>query len=186
MKLDDREIINLYNARSESAIVQTNEKYGAYCRAVAFHILRNNEDSEECVNDTYLRTWNTIPPQDPPCLRLYLGKITRNLSLDVFKRHCRKKRGSDMLMLFLDELEECLPSNNTTEELVDEVLLVETINRFMASLPERDRTLFSRRYWNMDSVEEIARVCGMDKNTVKVTLYRIRKKLRCLLEKEGF
>ncbi len=184
--MDDREIIELYNARNESAIDRTAEKYGCYCRAVAFHILQNDEDAEECVNDTWWRAWNTIPPQSPPCLRLFLGKITRNLSLDLFRRFHREKRGGDTLTLVLDELEECLPARNTTEEQVDEALLTEAIDRFMSTLSERERWIFSRRYWNTDSVQEIADALAMDANTVKVMLYRTRKKLRCALEKEGF
>ena len=184
--MDDRDILELYNARNESAIDRTAEKYGSYCRAVAFHILQNDEDAEECVNDTWWRAWNVIPPQNPPCLRLFLGKITRNLSLDVFKRHHREKRGGGSLPLVLEELKECLPAQNTTEEQVDETLLTELIDRFMSTLSERDRWIFLRRYWNTDSVQEIADALAMDANTVKVMLYRTRKKLRCALEKEGF
>ncbi len=184
--MDDREILDLYNARNESAIDRTAEKYGSYCRAVAFHILQNDEDTEECVNDTWWRAWNTIPPQDPPCLRLFLGKITRNLSFDVFRRLHREKRGGDTITQALDELEECLPAQNTTEEQVDEALLTEAIDWFMSTLSSRDRWIFSRRYWNTDSVQEIAEALAMDANTVKVILYRTRKKLRCALEKEGF
>lgn len=184
--MEDREIIELYNARSESAIFHTDEKYGHYCRAIAFNILQNDEDAEECVNDTYLRAWNTIPPQMPACLRLFLGKITRHLSFDVFKRFHREKRGADTISLVLDELEDCLPANNNTEESVDEAILTEVIDRFMKDLSPRDRWIFSRRYWNTDSVSEIADALDMEANTVKVILYRTRKKLRNVLEKEGF
>ncbi len=184
--MEDREIIELYNARSQTAIVRTAEKYGSYCHAIAFHILQNAEDAEECVNDTYLRTWETIPPQDPPCLRLFLGKITRNLSFDVFRRLHREKRGGGTLPLVLEELEDCLPVGNTTEKQVDMALLTDAIDRFMKGLSPRDRLIFSRRYWNTDSVNDIANIVDMNVNTVKAILRRTRRKLRVELEKEGF
>lgn len=184
--MEDREIIELYNARSESAIARTDEKYGSYCRSIAFNILQNDEDTEECINDTYLRVWNTIPPQVPACFRAFIGRIARNLSFDVFRRDHAEKRYGDRLPLVLDELSECIPAKDTTEELADESALINAINRFLADLPPHEQWIFSRRYWNTDSVKDIANALGSEENTVKVTLYRTRKKLLCALEKEGF
>lgn len=184
--MEDREIIELFNARSESAITHTDEKYGHYCRSIAFHILQNDEDTEDCVNDTYFRVWNAIPPQCPACLRVFLGRIARNVSFDVFRRYRAEKRAGDQLPLVLDELSECIPARDTTEALVDQATLTELLDRFLDSLPAREKWVFSRRYWNTDSVKDIANTLGLTENNVKVMLHRTRQKLLCELKKEGF
>lgn len=184
--MDDREIIALYHARSESAIAHTAAKYGGYCRAIAFHILKNDEDTEECVSDTYLRVWNIIPPQCPDCFRTFIGRITRNVSFDVFKRTHAQKRAGSQMPLVLDELNECIPSKDNTEDSVEQAILTDAINRFLGGLPPREQWVFCRRYWNTDSVKEIASALGLTENNVKVMLHRTRKKLLCALEKEGF
>lgn len=183
--MDDKRIIELYNERSESAISETAKKYGKYCYTIAYHILYDKEDSEECVNDTYLRTWEAIPPQYPDKLSAFLGKITRNLALNKYKYYVREKRGKGQTTLVLDELQECVPATNNTEQAVEEMLLVEVINRFLYDLPKEKRTMFLRRYWYLSSIQEIAEDFGFSESKVKMTLLRIRNKLKQVLEKEG-
>lgn len=183
--MDDKRIIELYNERSESAISETAKKYGKYCYTIAYHILYDKEDSEECVNDTYLRTWEAIPPQYPDKLSAFLGKITRNLALNKYKYYVREKRGKGQTTLVLDELQECVPATNNTEQTVEEMLLVEVINRFLYDLPKEKRTMFLRRYWYLSSIQEIAEDFGFSESKVKMTLLRIRNKLKQVLEKEG-
>lgn len=183
--MDDKRIIELYNERSESAISETAKKYGKYCYTIAYHILYDKEGSEECVNDTYLRTWEAIPPQYPDKLSAFLGKITRNLALNKYKYYVREKRGKGQTTLVLDELQECVPATNNTEQAVEEMLLVEVINRFLYDLPKEKRTMFLRRYWYLSSIQEIAEDFGFSESKVKMTLLRIRNKLKQVLEKEG-
>lgn len=183
--MDDKRIIELYNERSETAISETAEKYGKYCYTIAYHILYNEEDSEECVNDTYLRAWEAIPPQCPNKLSAFLGKITRNLALNRYKYYVREKRGHGQTTLVLDELQECVPASNNTAQAVEEKLLVEVLNRFLYSLPKEKRIMFVRRYWYLSSIQEIADDFGVSQSKVKMTLLRIRNKLKLVLEKEG-
>ncbi|MBQ3027554.1 MAG: RNA polymerase sigma factor, partial [Lachnospiraceae bacterium] len=183
--MDDRQIIELYNERSEAAISATADKYGKYCYSVAYHILYNEQDSEECVNDTYLRTWETIPPQCPVNLPAFLGKITRNLALNRYRYYVREKRGCGQIPLVLDELQECVPAVNSTEQAVEEKHLVEVLNRFTHELPVEKRMMFVRRYWYLSSIGEIAEDFEISEGKVKMTLLRIRNKLKQTLEKEG-
>ena len=125
--MDDRQIIELYNERSETAISETADKYGKYCYYIAYHILYNEQDSEECVNDTYLKTWQAIPPQCPNKLSAFLGRITRNLALNRYRYYIKEKRGYGQTSLVLDELQECVPSGNSTEQAIEEKLLVELL-----------------------------------------------------------
>lgn len=183
--MDDRQIIALYNERSEAALSETAKKYGRYCRTVAYNILRNEEDSEECVNDTWLRAWESIPPQCPERLSAFLGKITRNLALNRYKHKNREKRGGGQTVLVLEELNECIPGADSTEEAANEALLVEVLNGFLAELPVDKRKIFMRRYWYLSSVKEIAEDFGLSESNVKMTLLRLRSKLKSVLEKEG-
>lgn len=183
--MDDKRIIELYQKRSEAAISETANKYGKYCYYIAYHILYSEEDSEECVNDTYLRAWEAIPPQCPEKLSTFLGKITRNLALNRYKYYVREKRGNGQTTLVLDELQECVPTTSSTEQAVEEKLLVEVLNRFLYNLPKEKRILFLRRYWYMHSIQEIADDFGYSESKVKMTLLRIRSKLKQVLEKEG-
>ena len=184
--MEDMEIIDLYNSRNEKAIAESDKKYGAYCFAVANNILFNNEDSMECVNDTWLRTWNMIPPQYPERLKMFFAKITRNLSINKLKSRNAKRRGEGEPALALDELEECVPGGSSVESGVDEKLLAECITAFLSELPKRDRQLFLRRYFFTEAVSEIASRFEMSENAVSVSLYRTRAKLKIFLEKEGF
>lgn len=183
--MDDRQIITLYNERSEAALSETSAKYGKYCRTIAYNILYNEEDSEECVNDTWLRAWETIPPQYPNRLSAFLGKITRNLALNRYKQNTAKKRGGGQIMLALEELAECVPGKEGTEEATEEALLIEVLNRFLADLPTEKRKLFLRRYWYLCSVKKIAEDFNLGESNVKMTLLRLREQLKSVLEKEG-
>lgn len=180
--MEDAAIIALYWERSESAVERTQAKYGARCRGIAWNILRSDADSEECVNDTWLRAWEAMPPERPEKLGAFLGRITRNLALDRLKKRGSQKRGGGRLELALSELEECVPSGG---DPADELALRELLDRFLASLSEEARVIFLRRYWYMLSVEEIARGMGASRSKVKSSLMRSREKLRALLEKEG-
>ena len=183
--MDDRQIIALYNERSEAALSETATKYGKYCRTIAYNILYNEEDSEECVNDTWLQAWEAIPPQYPNRLSAFLGKITRNLALNRYKQNSAKKRGGGQMMLALEELAECIPGTDSTEAAAEETLLIEVLNRFLADLPTEKRKLFLRRSWYLCSVKEIAEDFGLGESNVKMTLLRIREQLKSVLEKEG-
>ena len=183
--MDDKQILELYQKRSETAISETADKYGKYCYCIAYRILYDELDSEECVNDTYLRAWEAIPPQCPEKLSAFLGKITRNLALNRYKYYLREKRGNGQTALVIDELNECLPASNSTEESVEEKLLVELLNQFLYSLPPEKRNIFLRRYWYLSSIQEIAKDYGFSESKVKMILLRIRNKLSQVLEKEG-
>lgn len=181
--MEDKKIIELYFARNEQAIAQTDRKYGAYCRAIAYRILEDRLDSEEVANDTYLRLWNTIPPRHPDPLKPYVGRISRNLALDVYDaRHAQKRRG---VTLALEELSECLPSEDG-REIGESAALSDALSRFISSLPEREKVIFVRRYFHLYQVAEIARDLGLKEGTTAMTLSRVRVKLREFLEKEGF
>ena len=183
--MDDRQIIALYNERSEAALSETAKKYGRYCRSIAYNILSNEEDCEECVNDTWLKAWEAIPPQCPDSLPAFLGRITRNLALNRYKHNTREKRGGGQTPLVLEELADCIPGGSNAETAAEEALLVEVLNRFLEGLPVQKRKIFLRRYWYMSSVKEIAADFGLSESNVKMTLLRTRSKLKQTLEKEG-
>mgnify|MGYP003298482919 CR=1 FL=1 len=184
--MDDRQIINLFNERSETAISETAAKYGKYCHAIAYNILFNEEDTEECVNDTYLKAWENIPPQEPNILSAFLGKITRNLAISKYRYYNSKKRGNGQVALALEELAECIPSQSSTEQAVSDRLLVETLNCFLNELPLEKRNIFLQRYWYLRSVAEIAKEFAITESKVKMILLRTRNKLKQFLEKEGY
>lgn len=183
--MDDKKIIELYFDRSEQAISETAKKYGRYCHYIAFQILHNAEDSEECVNDTYFRAWNAIPPKRPERLRTFLGKITRNLSLNKCEKQTAQKRGSGQTEQVLEELMECIPSENNVEKVIEDKFILEILNDFLAKLSADKRKLFVRRYFYLSSIKEIARDYGLSESKVTVTLFRTRQMLKEVLEKEG-
>lgn len=183
--MEDKQIIDLYWARSETAISETSSKYGRYCHSIAFNILRSHEDSEECVNDTFFNAWNAIPPQCPNKLSAFLGTIVRNLSLKKWEQYSTVKRGLGQVPLALEELQECIPARNTTERMVEDMALAELFDQFLAALPAENRRLFVLRYWHLYSIKEIAAACGVGESKVKMSLMRSRKELKCFLEKEG-
>ena len=183
--MEDSAIIDLYWAREERALEESDRKYGQLCRTVAYNILHSREDSEECVNDTWLRAWNAMPPQRPGVLGAFLSRITRNLSLDRYKAGHAGKRGGGQLPLALEELGACVPARETVEEAMEIKELARVLDRFLRTLPEKECCLFLRRYWYVDSTREIAQRYHMAEGSVKSTLYRIRRKLREQLEREG-
>ena len=171
--MEDETIIDLYFAREERAISETGKKYGSYCRSIAFNILHSHEDTEECVSDTYLHTWNTIPPTRPGCLRAFLGRITRNLSFTRWEAARAQKRGGGQTELLLSELADCLPGGERPEAQLDAQAVTLTIE------------LFLRRYYYGDSVRRLSGLFGLTENTVKSRLFRLRAGLRDALLKEG-
>ena len=181
--MEDYAIIDLYWSRNPEAISRTCEKYGNYCRAVAQNILPDRRDTEECVNDTWLKAWNAMPEDRPRLLAQYLGKITRNLALNRWRDNRTEKRGGGELPLVLDELADCISSTDTLQA-VEAGELAKAVNRFLHMLPERECNLFLRRYWFAEPTAEIARRYGMRENTVRTILFRSRKKLQSYLEKE--
>lgn len=185
ISLEDAAIIELFWNRSEEAIEKTDEKYGHYCRAIAQNILLNHEDSEECVNDTYLAAWNLMPDERPQFLKGFLGKITRNISLKRLRSRLAKKRGGTAVELTLDELQECIPAGSSTQDYVELRILAQLIDSFLRELPQTERNIFLCRYWYFDSIADIAAQFGFGESKVKMQLLRTRKKLKALLEREG-
>ncbi len=183
--MEDGQIIELYWQRSEEAIVQSRLKYGAYCRAVALAILTAREDAEECVSDTWLAAWNAIPPKRPAVLRTFLGRLTRNLSLNRQLHNAAQKRGGGEVTIALEELKECA-GGETAETMLEAAELGRVIDSFLRTLPEIECSLFLRRYWYLDSVDAIALRFGLRSGAVKTRLSRTRSKLRRYLRKEGY
>lgn len=181
----DHEIVDLYWKRSETAITATSAKYGSYCHTISYNILNNEEDAEECVNDTWLGAWKSMPPQRPNRLAAYLGKITRNLSINRYKQYTAERRGGGQTELALAELEDCVPASTMVEQVVEEKTLVDAINRFLYAQPEQKRNIFIRRYWYLYSIRDIASVYGMSESKVASLLFRMRNELKNHLEKEG-
>lgn len=185
MLLEDATIIQLYFDRLESAIFATREKYGRMLQSIAYGILRSREDAEECESDTYLKAWNAIPPTRPAVLSAFLGRITRNLSLDRYDQLRAEKRGGGEIPLLLDELAECLPDGEDFDR-ASELALKELLNRFLAELSPEARRFFLRRYWFGDTVAEVAERYGCGASKVKMSLLRSRKKLEAALREEEF
>ena len=181
--MEDQKIVELLEARDEKALEECKQKYDRFCFRIAHRILGSKEDAEEIVNDTYLKTWNTIPPQKPQSIKAYLGMLTRQGALNRVEHRNTEKRGGGQVEVALSELEECLAGEGA--DLADQMLLRDALNRFLRDLPPKARTVMIQRYWYLCSVEEIARSCGMSEGSVKVTLHRTREKLREFLEKEG-
>lgn len=184
-ELEDSKIIDLFFERSEQAITELSKKYGAVCRRVAGNILRNDLDAEECVNDAYLGAWNTIPPRRPDPLFTYICRIVRNLSITRYHANTAVKRNS-FYDAALDELEECLPSAETVETVLDARELSVLLDRFLETLDRENRILFVRRYWYSDPVSEIGAAFHMTSNSVSARLSRIRRKLKGFLKEEGY
>ena len=182
--MDDKKIIELYFARDESAISHTADKYGPYCFTVAYNILYDNEDSEECVNDTYLRAWTAIPPENPDILKLFLAKITRNLAINKYNYSKRVKRAGEAAVC-MDELEECVRSESAEDAYMMRELS-KSINRFLSTVTKRERCVFLRRYFYAESNAQIGKRYGMHENNVRLVLFRVRCKLKEFLQKEGF
>ncbi|MCX4298860.1 MAG: sigma-70 family RNA polymerase sigma factor [Lachnospiraceae bacterium] len=184
--MDDTGIIQLYWDRDEQAITITSDKYSHYCKAIARNILNSEEDAEECVNDTYLNAWNSMPTHWPEQLATFLGKITRNLAFNRYKYNHTEKRGGGEITLVLDELADSISDTDDVEQIIDRQELIKAINSFVRSLSANKRNIFVRRYWYADSVAEIAHDNGMLQGTVSKTLERTRKQLKAYLTERGF
>ena len=183
--MTDNEIIELYWNRNEAAITATADTYGNYCYSIAYNILYNNEDAEECVNDTWMNAWKSIPPNRPNRLSTYLGRITRNLSLNRYKLLTTQKRGKGQVALALAELEESVPSQTDMDQIADEMVLVSAIETFLREQSRTERNIFVGRYWYLYSIRDLARAYRMSESKVASLLYRMRMKLKLHLEKEG-
>ena len=184
--MEDAEIVELYWARDEDAVGQTKTKYGAYLNRVAYNILFDLEDSQECVSDTLLAAWRSMPDNRPKNLRTYLGKITRQVSIDLYRRRNRMKRYASEYAISLEELGDSFTDGRTPEDELNARLLTETVNRFLRTLPDEARNTFIGRYYFFDSVKNVARYCGMSESKCKSMLYRTRQGLKVYLQKEGF
>ena len=183
--MDDAKIVELYWARSDAALTETVKKFGPYCHTIAYNVLENVEDSEECVNDTYMRAWNSMPDKRPAALAPYLGRITRNLALNRIIEKNTLKRGGGEAALALDELDECTASSYSLEREVEAREIAAAMNRFLSKLPDTERALFVSRYWFMASVRELAEKFGFSESKTVSMLRRTRLKLRKFLTGEG-
>ena len=186
MTVDDNKIVQLYWDRNELAIPATSENYGNYSTPIARNILGSTEDAEECVNDTYLSAWNSMPPNKPAVLSAFLGKITRNLSYNKYKQTSADKRGGGELPAVLDELSDILSGADDVQQALDHRELAAAINAFLGTLSPEKRSIFVCRYWYGDSVCEIARRRGIREGAVSMTLNRLRGKLKKHLTERGF
>lgn len=184
--MDDEKIIELYFARDEQAVAETDRKYGSFCFNLANTILNNREDAEETVSDTYIKTWNAIPPRKPQVLKMFLAKITRNLSFSRWRKQSAEKRGGGAIELVLEELDACIPAPGTEEDHLEGKELAKAIRCFLNTLSQRDQDIFLRRYFFVEETDAIARRYGMKPATVLRTLSRTREKLRAYLSGEGY
>lgn len=184
--MNDEQILDLYFARDEQALVETDRKYGGYCFTLANSILHNDQDAEETVSDTYLKAWNAIPPKRPGIFKMFLAKITRNLAFSRWRAYSAEKRGGGEMELVLEELEGCLAAPSGVEDAMNAKELARTIRAFLDTLPEREQDIFLRRYFFVEESETIARRYGMKPATVLRTLSRTRMKLKRYLLKEGY
>lgn len=182
--MEDSQIIELYFARNQQALSESQEKYGAYCNAVARNILSDVRDVDESVNQTWYEAWKSIPPEKPVVLSAYLGKITRNISLNILRSHSAQKRKADFAESY-NELDELIGSGSIEDEIFTKQL-AESVNEFIGELPEIQRKVFVCRYWYFDSIDEISSRFGFTEGKVKSMLYRVRKNLRKYLEQEAF
>ncbi len=184
--MDDDRIVELYWKRNENAISETATKYGSYLNSISYNILVNREDAQECVNDTYHDAWNSMPPHRPSILSTFLGKITRRISIDRWRRLNAEKRGGGELTLALDELEDCVSGSGSVEDEIKRRELAKLFNDFLNTLPVTERRVFLCRYWYMDSIQSIAQQFGFSQSKVASMLNRTRGKLRAQLVKEGY
>ena len=182
--MDDKTIIQHYWDRDETALTETDEKYGRFCSSIADNILKNREDTKECLNDTYLKTWNTIPTQRPEIFPAFLGKIVRNLAVDRYRMSGSEKRGGGQTEAVLEELDECLPDRSAEIECEVSELSI-ALDEFLETLPEKKRKILVLRYWYTESVQDIASELHMSESNVSATLNRLRKKLQSYLTERG-
>ena len=183
--MDDQHIVELYWARDEEAIRHTADRYGQYCYAIAYRILSVREDSEDCVNDTYLDAWNSMPPHRPNLLSAFLGKITRRIAIDRWRENHAQKRGGGEIVLALDELSECVASQSDVVREVETLEIAAAVQKFLDTLPDTERRVFVRRYWHMEPIADLAARFGYGQSRIKSMLHRTRKKLQEYLREEG-
>ena len=183
--MTDEQIIELYWNRDEIALSETKVKYEKLCHSIAVNILANSSDAEECVSDTYLSIWNSIPDMRPTNFKAWICKLTRNISLDLYRKMTAKKRGNGEVNLILDELEDCIPASLTVEQQYDSNNTSNAISEFLMSIPKEQRIVFTRRYWYGDSIEFISTKYYITQSKTKSILFRNRQKLKLYLEKEG-
>lgn len=185
--MQDEQIVELYFKRDERALVETSDKYGIYCRSIARKILNDEETAKECFNDTLYHSWQNIPPKRPNCLRIFLGKVIRFLSLKHWEQDHAQKRGGNEATLAIDELEECVVDRSaySADEQTEDMVIREVMDRFLEDLTVQNRRIFMRRYWYCSSVKEISAALGVSESNVMTSLSRVRGKLREALEKAG-
>lgn len=183
--MEDSRIVDLYWQRSDKALAETDRKYGRYCRTVAYNILENPEDSDECVNDTYLRAWNSMPDARPQVLSAYLAKITRNLAISMLRKRNSLRHGGGQTALALDELAEIVPAEQNMEAVIELREMTRLLDAYLSTLPVMERQIFMARYFFMVPVKDIAAKFGFSESKVKSMLSRTRGKLRRYLEEEG-
>ena len=183
--MEDSAIIDLYWQRKETAIEATASKYGIFLTTLSRNILHSTDDAEECVNDTYLRAWNAIPPQRPSALKVWLGRITRNLSLDRWRKKHADKRFGEETDILLGELDTCVPSPANIDRHLEDRFIAEVISDFLRGQSRRNRAIFLQRYWYGASISEISRTFNCSESAVKLSLFRTRSALRNTLEQEG-
>lgn len=184
--MNDEGIVSLYWARDEAAIIETSNKYGNYCYTISYNILFNREDSEECVNDTYTKAWNSIPPNRPNVLAAFLGKIVRNISINRYRENTAQKRGGHQMNVILDELGDIASDRPDPEDKIIGKDLAGAINEFLAGIPKDKRVMFVRRYWYAEDIRTIASRMNVSENSVAVSIHRVRTKLRDYLGERGF
>lgn len=185
--MKDLQIIELYLGRAENAIAETKSKYGSYIRKIAMNILKSNEDTDECENDTYLLTWNSIPPKKPENLKLFVGRISRNNAISIYRKKNAAKRGEGM-EIFLSELSECVPDKDMSpvESSIMAMQLTTYINNFLNAQSKEKQIVFIKRYWYGESISEIANETAMSESNVSTILFRMRASLKEFLEKGGY
>ena len=183
--MNDEQIIQMFFTRNEDAIRQTDGRYGAKLTRLSENIVGSREDAQECVNDTWLKAWNTIPPQKPQHLAAYLGRLTRNASIDCMRTRTRKQRGGHETELVLEELQDCIAHSANVEREIEGRELTAAINAFLGTLSAFDRNVFVCRYWYLDPVRDIAKAAHASESRIKSILFRLRKKLRKYLTEEG-
>lgn len=184
--MEDNEILRLFRERDENAILAVSRKFGTYCHSIARGILHNHEDSEECVNDAYMRAWESIPPHDPPSLGAFLGRVTKNLALDRIRSERREKRGGGETALVFDELSEFISDGVSVENELERKEMSAAVSRFLRKSSDLHRRAFVLRYWYCAAVRDIAAELGIKEHNVSVILGRMRHKLREYLRKEGY
>ncbi len=184
--MEDSEIVRLFWDRNENAISAAAKKHGKRCRSIAENILHNREDAEDCVNDTYLKIWDLIPPNSPQVLGAFMCKIAKHTAINMLKARNREKRGGGNIPLAFEELEDCIPDKSNIENAYERQELIRKVNDFLETLPLENRRVFILRYWYCCELSEIADRFGTRKNTISVMLNRTRRKLRDYLEKEGY